>query len=84
MLTTSHRHSNSDSVLEVIKVVEEVSGLSVPHDLGPRRDGDVPAAYAYPQKAISELDWKIEFPDIRSIVETAWKWHESHPNGFEK
>ncbi len=72
------------SVLEVIKVVEEVSGLSVPHDLGPRRDGDVPAAYAYAQKAISELDWKIEFPDIRSIVETAWKWHDSHPNGFEK
>ena len=72
------------SVLEVIKVVEQVSGLSVPHDLGPRRDGDVPAAYAYPQKAISELDWKIEFPDIHSIVQTAWKWHESHPNGFEK
>ncbi len=72
------------SVLEVIKVVEAVSGLPVPHDFGPRRDGDVPAAYANPKKAIQELDWKIEFPDIHSIIESAWKWHESHPNGFNQ
>ncbi|MGK0238623.1 MAG: UDP-glucose 4-epimerase, partial [Candidatus Pelagisphaera sp.] len=72
------------SVLEVIQIVQEVTGLDVPHEFGPRRDGDVPAAYAYPAKAIAELGWEIEFPDIKSIVETAWKWHESHPNGFEK
>tara|TARA_B110000037_G_scaffold219192_1_gene283813 strand:+ start:1027 stop:2016 length:990 start_codon:yes stop_codon:yes gene_type:complete len=71
------------SVLEVIQLVQEVTGLEVPHEFGPRRDGDVPAAYAYPAKAIAELAWKIEFPDIKSIVETAWKWHESHPDGFE-
>lgn len=71
------------SVLEVIQVVQEVTGLEVPHEFGPRRDGDVPAAYAYPAKAIAELGWKIEFPDIKSIVETAWKWHEPHPDGFE-
>lgn len=72
------------SVLEVIQVVQEVTGLEVPHKLGPRRDGDVPAAYAFPEKAIAELDWKIEFPDIKSIIESAWKWHQSHPDGFEK
>jgi len=71
------------SVLEVIKVVEEVSGRKVPHDFGPRRPGDVPAAYAKPTKAISELDWKIQYPDIKSIVESAWAWHKSHPRGFE-
>lgn len=72
------------SVLEVIQIVEAVTGLPVPHELGPRRAGDVPAAYAYPEKAIDELGWEIEFPDIKSIIETAWKWHDSHPNGFEK
>lgn len=72
------------SVLEVIEVVQEVTGLDVPHEFGPRRDGDVPAAYAYPAKAIAELDWKIEFPNIKSIVETAWQWHKSHPDGFLK
>jgi len=72
------------SVLEVIKTVEAVTGLPVPHEFGSRRPGDVPAAYAYPEKAIAELDWQIEFPNIRSIIETAWRWHESHPQGFEK
>jgi len=72
------------SVLEVINTVEEVTGLKVPHEFGPRRPGDVPAAYAYPEKAIKELNWDIEFPDIKSIIETAWKWHQSNPNGFEK
>ena len=72
------------SVLEVINTVEEVTGLKVPHEFGPRRPGDVPAAYAYPEKAIKELNWDIEFLDIKSIVETAWKWHQSNPNGFEE
>jgi len=70
------------SVLEVIKVVEEVSGLEVPRELGERRPGDVPAAYADPSKAIRELNWKIQYPDIRSIVETAWRWHRANPEGF--
>jgi len=71
------------SVLEVIKVVKAVSGLEVPHEFGERRDGDVPAAYANPDKAKNELNWQIQYPDIKSIVETAWKWHNSHPNGFK-
>ena len=70
------------SVLEIIKTVEEVSGLPVPYELGPRRAGDVPAAYADSAKAKSELGWEPQFPTIRSIVESAWKWHQSHPRGF--
>ncbi len=72
------------SVLEVINIVQEVTGLEVPYETGPRRDGDVPSAYAYPEKAIRELGWNIEYPDIKSIIESAWVWHKSHPNGFEK
>ncbi len=71
------------SVMEVIKVVEEVTGLEVPHELAERREGDVPAAYANPAKAIRELNWQIQYPDIKSIVATAWGWHQSHPAGFE-
>ncbi len=72
------------SVREVIQAVEEVTGLTVPHSFGDRRPGDVPSAYAIPEKAIRELGWTIEFPDIKSIIETAWTWHRSHPEGFEK
>jgi UDP-glucose 4-epimerase len=31
---------------------------------------------------MTELGWKVKFPDIESIVATAWKWHQSHPNGY--
>ena len=70
------------SVLEIIKVVEEVSGLKVPYEMAPRRAGDVPAAYAFPQKAQEELGWEIQFPDIKSIIRSAWGWHKGHPEGF--
>ncbi len=70
------------SVLEVIRAVEKITGLKVPHVLAPRRAGDPPALYANSAKAIAELGWKIKFNDIEAIVATAWKWHQSHPTGF--
>ena len=72
------------SVKEVIQAVEEVSGRNVPTVIKPRRAGDPPALYANAQKAQKDLDWKVRFPTIRPIIETAWRWHESHPNGFGK
>ncbi len=72
------------SVLEVIRAIEKVTGKKVPHTIAPRRAGDPPALYADSTKAQRELGWVIKFPDIESIVATAWKWHESHPHGFGK
>lgn len=72
------------SVLEIIKAVEEVSGKPIPYDLAPRRAGDVPSAYADSAKAKSDLDWTPKYDTIRSIVESAWAWHQSHPNGYDK
>jgi UDP-glucose 4-epimerase len=70
------------SVLEVIRAVEKITGLQVPHVLAPRRAGDPPALYANSAKALNELGWTIKFNEIESIVATAWKWHQSHPAGF--
>jgi UDP-glucose 4-epimerase len=70
------------SVLEVIRAVEKATGKTVPHTFAPRRAGDPPALYADSSKAVRELGWKIQFPEIDSIVATAWKWHSAHPNGF--
>jgi UDP-glucose 4-epimerase len=72
------------SVLDVIRAVEKVTGKPVPHTFAPRRAGDPPALYADSTKAQRELGWLIKFPNIESIVATAWKWHESHPEGFGK
>jgi UDP-glucose 4-epimerase len=72
------------SVLEVVRAVEKVTGKTVPHTIAPRRAGDPPALYADSTKAQRELGWQIRFPDIESIVATAWKWHAAHPEGFGK
>jgi UDP-glucose 4-epimerase len=67
---------------EVIRAVEKVTGKKVPVIEAPRRPGDPPALYADSTKAQRELGWKVKFPDIESIVATAWKWHEQRPRGF--
>ena len=72
------------SVLEVIRGVEKVSGLKVPYEFAPRRAGDPPALYADSTKAVTELGWKVKYPTIEPIVETAWRWHSNHPEGFVK
>jgi UDP-glucose 4-epimerase len=70
------------SVLEIIKAVEEITGLKVPYTMGPRRAGDPPALYADSRKALKELSWQIKFPRVHGVIETAWKWHKSHPKGY--
>ena len=67
---------------EVIRAVEAASGRKIAVIESPRRPGDPAALYADSAKARRELGWKIKFPDIASIVATAWKWHSAHPDGF--
>jgi len=67
---------------EVIRAVEKATGRKVKVVEGPRRPGDPPALYADSSKAKRELGWKVKFPDIGSIVATAWNWHRGHPAGF--
>ncbi len=67
---------------EVIRAVEKATGRPVKVIESPRRPGDPPALYADSSKAKRELGWQVKFPHIDAIVATAWKWHESHPNGY--
>lgn len=67
---------------EVIAAVEEITGRPVRVVESPRRAGDPPALFADSAKARRELGWTVKFPDIKSIVATAWKWHQAHPAGF--
>jgi UDP-glucose-4-epimerase GalE len=70
------------SVRGVIESVERVTGRSVPWTLAPRRPGDPAALYAAPEKARAELGWVPRVSDLDSIVETAWRWHKTHPKGY--
>jgi len=71
------------SVREVIRTAEEVSGLKVPVKEGPRRPGDPAELVANADKIRRELGWQPHYTDLRPIVETAWNWHRTHPNGYE-
>jgi UDP-glucose-4-epimerase GalE len=71
------------SVREVIRVAEEVTGKRVPVKEGPRRPGDPPVLVASSEKILRELGWRPHYTDLRAIIETAWKWHRSHPKGYE-
>jgi UDP-glucose 4-epimerase len=67
---------------EVIAAVERATGRNVKVVESPRRAGDPPALYADSVKARRDLGWQVKFPDIDSIVETAWRWHSHHPDGY--
>jgi UDP-glucose 4-epimerase len=73
---------NPTSVLEVIRAVEKATGKKVPYTIAPRRAGDPPALYADSTKAVRELGWRIQYPDIDSIVASAWRWHSRSPDGY--
>jgi UDP-glucose 4-epimerase len=67
---------------EVIRAVEKFSGRKVPLIEAPRRPGDPPALYADSTLAQRELGWRPQFPEAESIIDTAWRWHSAHPDGY--
>lgn len=70
------------SVREVVKMVETVSGLSVPSDDGERRPGDPARLIASSERIRRDWGWEPEFPELETIVAHAWSWHQGHPNGY--
>lgn len=61
------------SVLEVIQAFERATGVQVPHQIGPRRPGDITAIFADASKADRKLGWTCEF-SLESALRDAWKW----------
>lgn len=71
------------TVKEVIEVVRKVTGHAIPVIEAPRRAGDPAELVASSQGIRSELGWTPRFPDLESIVGSAWAWRSAHPNGYE-
>lgn len=70
------------SVRDVIAAVERVTGRSVPQRVAPRRPGDPSVLFASSARIRRELGWVAVRPSLDTIVADAWRWHQSHPNGF--
>jgi UDP-glucose 4-epimerase len=70
-------------VKEVIETARHVTGHAIPAEVGPRRPGDPAELVAGSDRIRQQLGWQPRHPELRDIVETAWKWHSQHPNGYQ-
>lgn len=72
------------TVKEVIDVAREVTGRDIEARVSARRAGDPAVLVASSARIKSELGWSPQFQDLRLIVESAWRWMQSHPQGYEE
>jgi UDP-glucose 4-epimerase len=71
------------SVLEVIETARKVTGLEVPFENAPRREGDPPRLVGDARRAREVLGWKPKRPALEEIIGSAWEWQKGHPRGYE-
>ncbi len=77
-------NGNGHSVMQVIRTAEEVTGRKITWEPAPRRPGDPARLVASSERIKKELGWKPKYPELSAIIETAWRWHSSHPNGYKE
>lgn len=65
------------TVREVMAKAEEVTGLSIPVEEGPRRDGDAVSLVSGSQRAIDVLGWRPERSTMGQMIDDAWRWHQT-------
>ncbi len=70
------------SVRQVVEMARKITGVSIPYDIRPARRGDPPRLVANIFKLRQELSWKPERSRLSEIVESAWRWHRAHPDGY--
>lgn len=71
------------SVLQVIEACRKITGHPIPTVNGARRPGDPACLIADSTLAQRSLHWTPKYVAIDQIVETAWRWHSSHPRGYK-
>ena len=69
------------TVLELLKVFEDTSGVKIKFKYLPRRDGDLAAFWADSSKSFEKMNWKPE-RSIKKICEDTWRWHKLNPSGY--
>jgi len=71
------------SVREVVAAVEHVTGRPVLRSVAPRRPGDPAVLFASSDRIKRALGWKPSYEALEVIVETAFRWREAHPGGYQ-
>ncbi len=71
------------SVLEIVQAFETVNHISIAHEFGPRRVGDLPEFWANSDKAQKILGWKAE-RTLEDMCRDSWNWQKNNPNGYRE
>ncbi|MGE5108597.1 MAG: UDP-glucose 4-epimerase GalE [Sphingobacteriales bacterium] len=64
------------SVLEIIKLFEETTGIKMNYKIGRRRKGDAASVYADTTKANRILGWNAQL-GLHDMIDSSWKWELS-------
>jgi len=67
---------------QVIEAARRVTGRPIPVREAARRPGDPESLIASSEKARRELSWEPQFPRLEDMIESAWRWHQAHPEGY--
>ncbi|TXJ08571.1 MAG: UDP-glucose 4-epimerase GalE [Acinetobacter sp.] len=70
---------NGSSVLEIVQNFEKVTEQKVPYQIAPRREGDIAACWANPEKSKRELGWQAQF-NLNQMIEDLWRWQKYNAN----
>lgn len=68
---------------QILEAAREVTGEPIPAKIAPRRPGDPDSLVAASDKARDVLGWDPKYDDVHDIIATAWKWHSTHPKGYD-
>lgn len=71
------------SVKQLVAMTESVTNRSLPHRISARRTGDPASVFADPTLIRAVLGWRAT-RDLREIITSAHRWHERHPEGYER
>ena len=69
------------SVLEIVRAFEAASGLTIPYQIKPRREGDLACVYADPTYTKQQTGWETK-RDLPQMMEDAWRWVSRNPDGY--
>jgi UDP-glucose 4-epimerase len=72
------------TVKEIIAAAKEVTGIDFKVEDAPRREGDPPILVATSDKVRKEFNWEPKYSDLKTIIETAWKWHQKLYKEYKK
>ena len=70
------------SVREIIETAKKVTGVDFTVTEEARRSGDPAVLVASSAKIKAELGWQPQYSTVEEIIKSAWKWHQSHPYGY--